>query len=510
MGAGSGDPSDDATEGRPSSFSPDGLGDPGAARNTLLQLLSQVATVAFTGGLTFYLVRALGPSGYGVYALAFSIGGLLLHPAGFGLPMAVGRFVADHRTDVGQARAILLMGLKLQVPAALVTGLGLFALSGVVADAYGQPRLGWPLRWMALAVVGQALFSFLTSMSMSVRRVIVNLWMVTIESATETSGSVALVVLGGGAAGAMLGKAIGYGVGSAVGLYLMLRLVRHSDGDDPVASKVDFRTMTRYAGAMLVVDVAWSAIAQVDVLLIGGLLTTAAVGSFSAVLGILTVLGYLGVAVSAGVAPRLSLGNGPPDTRAFSEAIRYLIIVQGLAIAPMLVWSRPIIALLLGPRYGNAPEILRVLTVVAFVSAPASLISVTVTYLGEGRRRVAIMIATLVLGLLSTYVLLRTVGLIGAAIADDLVQIVYVSAHLWICSRMIAVDLRRLARSTARTLIAAGAMVLPMLAVGTNHLSVADWLIGLSAGGASYIAALLVTRELSVGELRGIVARLRS
>jgi len=504
-------PRDDVSSPAATVSSPDGgLADPGAVRNTLLQFASQLATAAFTSVLTLYLVRALGASGYGVYALAVSVGALLLLPAGLGLPWAVGRFLADHRADTDQARAILIMGLKLQIPAAVVASVGLFAASGAVASGYGDPRLVWPLRWVALSLIGQALFGFLTSMAQSVRRVAVGLWMVVVESAVETSASITLVLAGAGAAGAALGKAIGYSVAATIGVFLTLRLLGGARRRSLVPAPVGLRTLTSYAGAMFVVDLTWSAISQVDVLLIGALLSSAAVGSFSAVLRIMTVLGYLGLAVAGGIAPRLSLGAGSPDTRAFAEAARYLIIVQGLMIAPTVIWAAPIVGLLLGPGYRGSAEIMRVLSVAYFVGAPAALFSVAVTYLGEARRRVAIMLGTLTLGLIATYVLLRAVGLVGAAIADDIVSVVYVSAHVWICSRMITLDLRRLAWSSLRTLIAAGAMMLPMLAVGTSHLSVAGWIGGLCAGGTAYGAVLLLTRELSVTELRGLPARLRT
>jgi O-antigen/teichoic acid export membrane protein len=485
------------------------LADPGAVRNTLLQLASQIAATIFTGGLTLYLVRTLGASGYGVYALAVSIGGLLLLPAGLGLPWALGRFLADHIGNLGQVRAILVLGLRLQVPAAVVTSVGLFAAAGAIADGYGQPHLGWPLRWVALSLLGQALFGFLTSVATSVRRVAVGLWMALIESATETFASIALVLAGSGAAGAALGKAIGYGIGAAAGFYLTLRLLGGLRRQGTVPVEVGVRAVMRYAGAMLVVDAAWSAIAQIDILLIGALLTSAAVGSFGAVARVLTVVGYLGIAVSSGVAPRLSLGGGAPDTRAFNQALRYLILAQGLVIAPLVVWSTPIVHLLLGPGYGSAGEIMKVLTLAYFVGAPASLVSVTVTYLGEARRRLIIMIVTLVVGVGVTYVLLEAVGVVGAAIADDLIQIVYIAANLWICSLLITVDLQRLAWSTLRTLLAAGAMALAMAAIGTEHLSVLQWIGGGCAGGLAYGAVLLLTRELSVAELRAVAARLR-
>jgi O-antigen/teichoic acid export membrane protein len=206
----------------------------------------------------------------------------------------------------------------------------------------------------------------------------------------------------------------------------------------------------------------------------------------------------------------LSAGAGRRETDAFGRAIRYLIIVQGVVIAPMLVWAKPIVHLLLGSGYGSSVEVLRVLTVTAFVSAPAALISVTVTYLGEGRRRVAIMLGSLVIGLVSTYVLLRAVGLVGAAIADDIVQVVYVSTHLWLCSRLIALDLPAIARSAVRSLTAAAAMALPLLAFGTGRLSAVGWIVGLSGGLTAYVAVLLATRELSVGELQALAGRIRA
>jgi O-antigen/teichoic acid export membrane protein len=489
---------------------PQGVPDAGALRNTALQFATQLAGVVFTGALTLYLVRALSPSGYGLYALAISIASLLVLPAGLGLPMAVGRFLADHRNDLDQVRAILGLGLRIQVPVALLASLALFAAAGPVARAYGHPQLEWPLRWAALAVGGQALFAFLAAVSTSVRQSRVALWMAVMESAVETLASAALVLAGAGAAGATLGKAIGYGVGAAGGLYLTLRLLGRPRRRVATPPRVSRRRLMSYAGTMFVVDLSFSALAQLDVLLIGALLSTAAVGSFSAVWRLLSVLGYLGIAVAGGVAPRLSLGSGSPDTRAFSRAIRYLIIAQGLAIAPMLVWSKPIVTLLLGPGYPDSAAILRALTIYVFVSAPAALISVSVTYLGEARRRIVVVLGTLLIGLVAIYGLIRALGVVGAAFGDDIIVVVYLSAHLWICTRLITIDLRGLVWSLARTLIAAGAMALPLLIIGVDHLSPIQWAAGLGAGGLAYLLVLFGTGELSVGELRSVAATVRA
>jgi O-antigen/teichoic acid export membrane protein len=304
-----------------------------------------------------------------------------------------------------------------------------------------------------------------------------------------------------------LGKSIGYAVATLAGTYLMLRMLRRVSRRVSTRLKVSARQVLKYAGATFIVDLGWTMIARVDVLLIGALLTTAAVGSFNAVLRILTVLGYLGGAVSQGVAPRLSLGDGSPDTRAFNQGLRYLLIAQGLVVAPMVVWAKPLVDLLLGTGYEQSVTVMQVLSVTAFVSAPASLLSVSVNYLGAAQRRVKIICLTLALGIVATYFLVDAAGLVGAAIADDIVIVVYVGATLLLCARLIAIDLTSVAVSVGRIAIAAGAMAMTLLIVGTDHLAPAQWLVGGLAGGAAYVGALFITGEVVVLELRSLCKR---
>ena len=106
-------------------------------RNTLLQLTSQIAGLVFTGGLTLYLVRALGASGYGVYALAVSIGGLILTRRGWGCP---GQWDASWptiaRTSISYGRSCW-SGSRFR--RCLDPGQrGLFGLAGPIADCVRQ------------------------------------------------------------------------------------------------------------------------------------------------------------------------------------------------------------------------------------------------------------------------------------------------------------------------------------------------------------------------------------
>src|SRR2546423_11947756 len=101
----------------------------GAARNTLYALLTQLVTAAFTGALTLYLVRALGPRQFGVFSLAIGVGAIVLQPSDFGISGATSRFIAERRGDRGGVAALLADALRLKLVISGAISLLLIALA---------------------------------------------------------------------------------------------------------------------------------------------------------------------------------------------------------------------------------------------------------------------------------------------------------------------------------------------------------------------------------------------
>src|SRR5205823_9422470 len=127
----------------------------GAARNTLFSFLTQISTAAFTAALTLYLVRALGPREFGVFSLAVSVGALVYLPSDFGIAGSASRFIAERRGDDSAIAALLSDALKLKLAISGTLCALLIALAEPIADAYGVHSLEWPVRWIAIAVLGQ-------------------------------------------------------------------------------------------------------------------------------------------------------------------------------------------------------------------------------------------------------------------------------------------------------------------------------------------------------------------
>jgi len=472
-------------------------------RNVGFSFVAQMVGAAATAALTLYLVRALGPTEFGALGIALGLAGLVLLPGDFGISASAARFIAEHRGDWPVIGGLLrdAMRVKLVVTGLLATAM--FALAEPIADAYDASALTWTLRGMAIALVGQSFFMLFTSTFMALGRISMNLRLVTSESLLEVAAAALLVALGAGAAGAAFGRAFGYAVATALGIFLAFRLIGRSNVLHGRSPEGGSRQIFRYGGALMIIDGAYALLAPITTLLLGGLLGAKAVGLYAAPTRFIVFLHYPGLSIASGIAPRLARGrNTDPDVPALAAGLRWIILIQTVLVAPTIVWARPFADLLLGGGYARSADLLAALAPFTFMTGFAPLVSLSVNYLGEARRRVPIAVITLLLNAGLDVWLIQDIGLIGSAIATDVAYAFYVIGHLWICKRLLDLPLRPVARDLARAVLAAAAMSGVMAAFGTKHLSAVEFIAGGAAGVAVYIAVLLLTRAVTPGELR--------
>src|SRR4051794_5535798 len=286
-----------ASEDAPPKARPDSI-----ARNAAYSLLTQMTTASLTAILTVVLVRILGPSEYGLFALALSVSSIALVAADWGVSFSTARFIAERRDRLDSAGRLFVEGFKLKIAVAGAGCLLLAALADPIAEAYGQPGLVWPLRAIALATFGQSLMLMLMATAVALGRIVANLRMVAIESILEVSASLVLVLLGAGATGAAFGRAFGYVLGSAIGLALTLRLVGRPRFDvRRPPSRQAVRRVGRYASALMLVDAAFVLSRNATLLLVGAYLGSAASGVFQAPNRLIVLLQYPGLSLANGV-----------------------------------------------------------------------------------------------------------------------------------------------------------------------------------------------------------------
>jgi O-antigen/teichoic acid export membrane protein len=481
---------------------PHGTAVSGIARNTVYAFLAQITTGVFTTVLTLYLLRALGSDRYGVFALALGIGALAA-VAPTGVSQSAARFLAERRDQHGVVSSILRDALALHcLVGGLLTAVLLVAASPIAA-AYGEPELTWPLRAVALAVFVQSVFAFYTTALEALARVATKLRLIFFESLAETGSSIVLVALGAGVVGAVLGRAAGYLVGLVLAAAAVVRLFDRWAIGLLAADRRRMLEIARYAVPLLVIAGAYAVYAQANVLIIGALLGTTAVGLFAAPLLLVVPLRYLGQSLAVSVAPRqVRPGREPGSVRAFLTSLRWMIIYQAALLAPLIVWADPIVELLFGAEYQESADVLRGLAPYIFLTGLSPLLSNTVTYLGQAARRIPIVVAALAVNVALNFALLPWIGIVGAAIATSVSYALYVPAHFRICRRELGFSIRPLGATLTRAVVAAAGMGLVLFAFGTGSLSVAAWVAGGSLGVLVFCSLLVLTGEVGTGELR--------
>jgi O-antigen/teichoic acid export membrane protein len=473
-------------------------------RNALFALLAQITTGLFTTVLTLYLLRALGPDGYGVFALALGIGAVVGLIADFGIPYSVSRFLAESRHDHERVVSLLSDALRLKLAsAALLTGV-LFALAGPLAAAYDNPALTWPIRGIALSLFASSIFSLYTSAFIALAHVSVNLRLTFLESLVETVASILLVALGAGAVGAALGRTIGYAFGALAAMVIVGRLFTSSSIRPFGRGSGRTREIAVYAAPLFITEGVYTIYAQVDVLIIGALLGTTAVGLFSAPFRLTVPLGYVGQSLANSVAPRLAhRGREAGSVKAFQSSLRGLIVYQSILLAPLIVWAGPIVNLLLGSQYRASADVLRVLSLYIFFDGPSRLISTTVNYLGRAASRIPIVLFSLGFNVALDLILIPSIGVVGAAVGTSLaISLLYVPAHLRVCRQELDLELVPIAATLTRALVSAALMASVLYAVGTESLSAAQWILGGAAGVVVFCAGLVLTGEITRSDIR--------
>lgn len=475
----------------------------GIARNAALQLAAQFTSGAFSILIVLVLTRALSPEGYGVFALAVGIGALLMMPSDLGISAATERFVAEQRGNRAATARLTSHAISLKLLTSGLVSVALVSSAREVARLFGEEALTWPLRAVALAILAQGFVIFFNGLFLAQGRADVSLRLISSESAFEAAASVALVLGGAGAAGAAFGRAAGYLAGAAIGTVLTARLLgaratrlRRPGGD------WTWR-IARYAAPLALTSWTTTFLAYVDTLIIGALLTTSAVGLFQAPMRIVPFLLYPAVAVAYSVAPALTRPAAEAKRAAvFSTSLRIVILLYGALIAPLVVWAVPIVELLFGAEYGKSADALRVLAVYVFLAGLAPLVSFSANYLGAAGRRLPIALAALGVNVAVDLVLVPAVGIVGAAVGISLAFALYVPGHLLLCRRLLRFSVRPMITTLLRSLLAAAAMAAVLFAVGTEQLSLADWLYGATGAVVAYAATLVATAEIKLSEIR--------
>jgi stage V sporulation protein B len=469
---------------------------PGRQRTSYGAIVSTAGAGIFIASgyvVNVWLGRLLGPEDFGRFGIVVSLITVLNIVQRTAIPQAVARSTAQAPDS---AEGTLRRGVELQIALSLALAAALALGATTIAEALDDPELVG-LLWLAAPVLpAYGLLTLLIAFHIGQRSY-------TRQAVTSTAYSVAKAVGSIGLAYGynVAGAVVGYGVAAVVGVvagWHRLWAPRSTDS---------FRRLLAFAAPLTVYAIAATAQWSIDIFFVQAMLTNPEeTGFYAASQSIARIPVHVMAGLAAMILPAVA-GAAHHDeavSRMTRGALRWTIRIVVPAVAIIMVTASPLVELLYSRRYSPAAGILVLLAPAMGALAVSSVAAAVLNGLGRPTASAVLAILGVVATILGCLLLIPRAGVHGAAAATlvgSLIPLVGLLALLW-NSFPGSVPLSTLARTCGVGVsVALAARLLP--AGGVRLLAVYALLGGLTVG------LLLITREVTLGELRRLVDDMR-
>jgi len=376
-------------------------------RATVLLILSRAVTYGLALVNSIVLARALGVDRLGAYAYAMGLAGLFALLPNFGINTVVTRaFARQPETGPG----VLASALHAQ---ALLAGVVCLAIPAFAAMLPGQPI---PLSYVGLAALQLALgtlsWPYLAVLGGYARydRVAV------VELAAGVIGTAFLLgaaVLFGGVAAVLVAHVLGAGIAVLVSR----KAVQPFRGKSEGSPAIGIGALLRQAAPFGAVAAVQSLYTRLDILLLGQMATTVALGLYSVAYKPTNMLVYFGSTVAVALFPLLAQPPRPGTMIPFQRAMRGLGATGPAMALTLSGLAGPLLQSLYGSEYVLAAPIFVVLAWSAAVNWLYAPLGIALQARGRERGWLTCLMCALLLNAAGNFWAIPRWGAIGAAAA---------------------------------------------------------------------------------------------
>lgn len=189
------------------------------------------------------------------------------------------------------------------------------------------------------------------------------------------------------------------------------------------------KQITKYSLPLLIINIGFMAITEVNTLMLGLLSSNEQVGLYATASLFINKFSHISQALSMGIMPIFAQLNPQNLTRLkkiFYKLIKYHILIYGSLMLTIFAASGHIINLLFGESYSSAAVPLRLLVLFSFMHSISIYISAFLNYQGLAHIRARNLLITIIGNITFNFILIPKYGAIGAAISTSLTYIPYI------------------------------------------------------------------------------------
>jgi O-antigen/teichoic acid export membrane protein len=419
-----------------------------------LVLKTLAAGLAF--GFNVALARTFGPEGAGVYLLALSMITAACIVGRLGLDTVLLRQVAAGAAtrDWSQVEGASGTGLRLALATSAAATAGVFALAPWLAAAFGMPALAAPLRWMSLSIVPLTLAMLLSESLKGLRRIF--------DSQVVNGVAVPAVSLGVllgvgprlGLQGAVLAHVAAAATALALGLAWWRRAAPPRPGAPPAA--VPPRALLSSGLPFFWSQLTTFCMQWVGVVGLGLWRSEAEVGIFSLAMRTAMLTSLLLISVNTIAAPKFAALHRQGDLaglEATAAATTWLMVAAAGPLLLVFLLAPARVMGLFGSGFVAGASALAVLALGQFVNAATGSVGQLLLMSGHERLFRNTVLASAVINVALTAAAVPRFGILGAALATTVSQVVKNLAAAWLVATRVHVRPWRL---PGRRIAAAG------------------------------------------------------
>jgi O-antigen/teichoic acid export membrane protein len=342
-----------------------------AARGGLFLFVGNALSTVILAIGAIIIARFLGPSNYGLYTLALVMPSVFTTLADAGMNSALIRFPArlrsegDYRASNRAIRLGFLLKLSLSVAAFLIC---YFGADWITITLLNRPSLTPYLQLAGLLIIFQAIFD-------AANNSFIGLDLMQYSASTQILYSVlksvlapALILLGFGIGGAIIGYVLGMFVAGAVGATILFTKYAHSTAAATSQQTVKLSALIDYSLPLYVATILSVFLGQYQNLVLARLATNVQIGNFNAAWNFNSLLSILIYPISTAIFPMFSKMNPESQrrdlARGFVLAVKYASLLLIPASIGVMVFSQDLVLLTYGRGYVLAPQYLTIFSAI--------------------------------------------------------------------------------------------------------------------------------------------------
>lgn len=317
-------------------------------------MIGQVIFVLSGYVVNIFLSRTLGVEQYGVFGVVMSVLVWVELSVIVGIPTALQKFIGE---DPTHAHALRSAALGMQIKYSLIIFALFFAAAGALANALNDESLTFYLRVASVNIVLYAMYRLFINVHNGMK----NFGKQTLASIVYAIGKMvaiyALVWRGTAVVGALVGNAVGSGLGLAAALMM-------KPGIAPMEGAFEKSKISRYAAPIVVFTLLLNLFLSLDLWFVKAVLDSTAAGYYVAASTIAKAPYFLFLALSFTLLPSLAKAKKDDDKprvqRLIWQSTRILLASMALIIVLVMSSAAELIELLFTKTYAPSIPILQI------------------------------------------------------------------------------------------------------------------------------------------------------